>query len=195
LEFQGGDISTFPVGIVERLGCPGLQCCFTREFLAAAGFSGNLSGARGKVHTFMASSELPKSRTASCMASFLSLNRSAIDGDTRFRIEKVLESGFSICPVGAANSPVPIFLGHDRSGHSERQACIHILSELGGGPGGGDRVSAHDSACLFSSHTPCVSCLACLVQTWRLLQPHVKWKADFDSWGTSRSAVLSRGAG
>uniref|UniRef100_A0A7S4RR88 Uncharacterized protein n=1 Tax=Alexandrium monilatum TaxID=311494 RepID=A0A7S4RR88_9DINO len=106
------------------------------------------------------------------------------------------EAPTSLCrrrPFGyAAEKPevsewlLPVFVEHDRSSHAERMALISLgdIIKRSGGKLHPD-APIHGAACVYASHTPCISCLAVFCQFKRKL-PSVKLYFCFDTWGDTR---------
>jgi len=81
---------------------------------------------------------------------------------------------------------LPVFVEHDRSPHAERMAMLFLGEEIKSRGG-----KLHPDAkikggvCVYASHTPCISCLACFCQFRRKL-PGVNLWVCFDDWHDTR---------
>ena len=140
---------------------------------------------REKVRAQLASSvcELPVEPHTRSMPSYVSFELS--DGIAEFVGAKLVHPAISKCSEEFEAMVVPVRLGNDRAGHSERQACLHVLAEVQRA-----RAPLRGSVRLFAAHTPCCSCLACICQLRCVLGPHVDIAVDFDLWkDTCRAAA------
>ena len=149
----------------------------------------DLPEAHEHVRLHLASSELPEERHWRTIPAHVAFNLT--DGHSHLSGEKLIDMN----PLPMHDSPwsaevethvSSVWLEHDRSWHAERQACLHVLTEAPQCRG-----SWHGSVRVFAAHTPCVSCLACLVQTWCALQPGVKVLVHFDTWESAYAACVS----
>jgi len=101
----------------------------------------------------------------------------------------------SICrgrPFGYGDKPpvskwlLPVFVEHDRSPHAERMALLGLgdaIEEAGGDLHPDSPIKG--TACIYASHTPCISCLAVFCQLRRRL-PGVRLWVFFDAWKDTR---------
>jgi len=94
--------------------------------------------------------------------------------------------GYASEKPGVSEWLLPVFVEHDRSSHAERMALI-AMGDVIKGAGGKLHPDAEISgaACVYASHTPCISCLAVFCQFKRKL-PNVRLFFCFDAWGDTK---------
>jgi len=94
--------------------------------------------------------------------------------------------GYASEKPGVSEWLLPVFVEHDRSSHAERMALL-ALGEVIKGAGGKLHPDSkiNGAACVYASHTPCISCLAVFCQFKRKL-PNVRLLFCFDVWGENK---------
>lgn len=77
---------------------------------------------------------------------------------------------------------LPVFVDHDRSSHSERQALLMMLQHVNvDRKTEGVEDGSKGQARVYATHTPCISCLSSMCQFTRCW-PGATVKVTFDTW-------------
>jgi len=84
---------------------------------------------------------------------------------------------------------LPIFVDHDRSNHAERNAMLLVLEHMPMNKVHEGVDGAYTGAArVYASHTPCISCLACMCQFTRAF-PDCRLIVKYDNWRNTRRWV------
>lgn len=184
--------SDHPVNTLQEIGCPGLGRIFTRRFFQWGRMLQYFTNAREKLAQYLSESEVPLARLSGTMPSFVQWELTGYNQG-----EEVKYEGESVAHPGKVNSEwgselesqiSPVFVYHDRSHHSERQACLMVLNSVKDCFNSAKPLKGWVK--IYASHTPCISCTAAICQLRHVLGPDVSTTVDFETWEVTRSLAI-----